>query len=219
MIFVNFKTYREGTGKNALNLGKILEEAANQTLVKIIPVVQAADVREMVQTLKLEVWTQHIDPVEFGAYTGAIIPEAVIEDGAIGTFLNHSERKIAKFEDLDKTNSRAKELGLRTLIFAADLDELKKVVTLSPTYVAYEPPELVGSTEVSVASAHPDIISKAAEVAKGAGLPLIVGAGVHSEEDVRTSLRLGAVGVAVATDIVKAENPKKELLELVEGFK
>jgi len=219
MIFVNFKTYREGTGKNALNLGKILEEVANQTLVKIIPVVQAADVREMVQTLKLEVWTQHIDSVEFGAHTGAIIPEAVIEDGAIGTFLNHSERKIEKFEDLDKTNSRAKELGLKTLVFAAGLDELKRVVTLSPTYVAYEPPELVGSTEVSVATAHPDIISKAAEVAKGSGLPLIVGAGVHSEEDVRTSLRLGAVGVAVATDIVKAEDPKKELLELVEGFK
>jgi len=31
-------------------------------------------------------------------------------------------------------------------------------------------------------------------------------------------LELGAVGVAVATDIVKAEDPKKELLELVGGF-
>jgi len=30
---------------------------------------------------------------------------------------------------------------------------------------------------------------------------------------------LGAVGVAVATDVVKAEDPKKELLDLAEGFK
>jgi thiamine monophosphate synthase len=32
-------------------------------------------------------------------------------------------------------------------------------------------------------------------------------------------LELGASGVAVATDIVKAQDPQKELLELAEGFK
>ena len=38
-------------------------------------------------------------------------------------------------------------------------------------------------------------------------------------DDVRKSLELGAVGVAVASDIVKSEDPKKEILDLIEGFK
>jgi len=46
-----------------------------------------------------------------------------------------------------------------------------------------------------------------------------VGAGIHELTDVKKSMELGAVGVAVATDIVKAVDPKKELLDLVEGFK
>jgi thiamine monophosphate synthase len=48
---------------------------------------------------------------------------------------------------------------------------------------------------------------------------LIVGAGVHSRDDVEVAVKLGAVGIAVATDIVKASDPKKELEDLVAGFK
>ena len=34
---------------------------------------------------------------------------------------------------------------------------------------------------------------------------LIVGAGIHSRDDVKKSLELGATGIAVAKDILKAE--------------
>jgi triosephosphate isomerase len=78
---------------------------------------------------------------------------------------------------------------------------------------------LVGSTTDSVARAQPGIISQASEIARAVGEPLIVGAGVSSMEDVKKSLELGAVGVAVATAIVKATDPKIKLLELTEGFK
>ena len=112
MIFVNFKVYKEGTGSEAIKLIRVLEEVAVKTQIKIIPVVQAADIKEAVESTKLEVWTQHVDPVEFGAFTGNIIPEAVFEDGAIGTFLNHSEHKFADFDTLAKANSKAKEVGV-----------------------------------------------------------------------------------------------------------
>lgn len=218
MIFVNFKTYEEGTGQKAVGLVGILEVIARETQVKVIPVVQSSDVKEIVSSTTLPVWVQKIDPIEFGAHTGAVVPEAVVEDGAIGTFLNHSEAKFANFDDLAKASDRAKEVGLKTLIFAKDLDELKNVCSLNPNYVAYEPPELIGSTSISVAQAKPEVISQAHEIANAAGIPLIVGAGVHSQEDVRKSLELGAVGVAVASDIMKAEDPRKELLDLVGGF-
>lgn len=219
MIFVNFKTYKQGSGENAVKLTKVLGEVATETQIKIIPVVQAADIQEVVQSTKLEVWTQTIDPVEFGAHTGAVLPETVSEDGASGTFLNHSENKITDYEKLKLAVKRAKEVNLKTLIFADNIAELEKVLVLYPDYVSYEPPELVGSETTSVASAHPEVIKKAAEVSKAKGLPLIAGAGIHSREDVKKSLKLGAVGVAVASGVVKADNPREKLLDLTEGFK
>jgi len=219
MIFVNFKTYEEGSGKAALSLVQTIEQVASEAQIKIIPVVQAVDIKEAVTGSKLEVWTQKIDPVEFGAHTGSIIPEAVFEDGASGTFLNHSEAKFEKFEDLKEANLRATQVGLKTLIFAANIEELKKVLELKPTFVSYEPPELIGNATTSVSQAKPEVIKEAAEISKEFGVPLIVGAGIHSMEDVRKSLELGAVGIAVASDIVKSEDPKHELMDLVEGFK
>ncbi len=90
---------------------------------------------------------------------------------------------------------------------------------LKPTYVAYEPPELIGSKTTSVARAKPEVIAKAVKLSKEKRIPLVVGAGISSMEDVKKSLELGAVGVGVASDVVKAKNPKKELLDLTEGFK
>ena len=219
MLFINFKTYEEGTGKNALELIKILEEVAESSQIKIIPVVQTTDIKEAVNISKLEIWTQSVDPVTFGAHTGSILPESVFEDGAAGTFLNHSERKFQNTASLQQTIQRCGEVGLKTLVFVSNLDELVTISSYSPTLVAYEPPEFIGSTTTSVTSAQPDIILKAVEIAKTHNLPLIVGAGIHNWEDVKKSLELGAAGIAVAKDILKAQDPRKELLDLIEGFK
>jgi triosephosphate isomerase len=219
MIFVNYKTYEEGSGQRAIGLTKILEEVAHTTQVKIIPVVQIIDAEAIIAATTLEVWIQHVDPLTYGAHTGWTLPEEAAKIGVSGVFLNHSEHKFDNFDALYTANEKAMSANLKTLIFAGTLDELKKITKLAPTYVAYEPPELVGSTTTSVAQAQPQIISEAAEIAREAGLPLIVGAGVHEMSDVKKSLELGAVGVAVATDIVKATDPKKELLDLTEGFK
>src|SRR3989344_473237 len=218
MIFVNFKTYEEGTGQKALSLVKIIEEVAYETQIKIIPVVQIVDAEEIVNASKLEIWIQHVDPVSYGPHTGWTLPEEAIRIGIKGVFLNHSEHKFDDWNELTKAVGRCLEVDLKTLVFASDLKELKKVLDFRPTYAAYEPPELIGSTEVSVATEKPTVIAQASELSKKVGIPLIVGAGVHSMNDVKKSLELGAVGVAVATDIVKAQDPKKELLDLVEGF-
>jgi len=219
MIFINYKTFEESSGSKAIALTKILEETAHESQVKIIPVVQIIDAESVIAGTTLEVWIQHVDPVSYGAHTGWTLPEEAARAGVSGVFLNHSEHKFDNFDALRAANEKAILANLKTLIFAGSLEELKKITELRPTYVAYEPPELVGSTTISVAEAQPEIISQATEIAKGAGLPLIVGAGIHNFGDVKKSLELGAVGVAVATDIVKAIDPKKELMDLIEGFK
>ena len=99
------------------------------------------------------------------------------------------------------------------------IKELEKITSLNPDFISYEPPELIGSKDISVATAKPDVIAQAVEISKKSGIPLVVGAGVHSAQDVKKCLSLGAVGVAVASDVMKALDPKKELLDLTEGFR
>lgn len=219
MIFLNFKTYESGTGEKAVHVAKIAEEVSKESGIKIIPVVQIADIKEIVSLTQIEVWAQKVDPVTYGAHTGSVLPESVFEDGAIGTVLNHSENRFNDFESLSRAHKRAKEVGLKTLIFTKDLEELQKVSELKPDFISYEPPSLIGSKDISVATAEPEIISKAVIISKNFGIPLIVGAGVHSKEDVKKCIKLGSSGIAVASDVMLADNPKEELLDLVEGFK
>ncbi len=219
MIFINFKTYSQGTGRNATKLAGIIKQISEETEIKLIPVAQAVDIKSIVQETKLEVWAQHSDPVEFGPHTGKILPQGLNEAGALGTFLNHSENKFDSFHDLKKANALCQKNGLKTLIFASDLNEAKSIISLRPDYFAYEPPELIGSKDLSVATQNPDIITKAAILSQKTKTPLIVGAGIHNKLDIQVSLKLGADGFAVSSDILKATNPKKELLELLEGYK
>lgn len=218
MIFINFKTYEAGSGTDAIRLVQLIETLADEYQIKIIPVLQASDLKEANELSKLELWSQKVDPIDYGAHTGGILPEAVLEDGASGTFLNHSEAKFTDHEALEAAVKRCSEVGLKTLVFAGSINELSKVLKLNPTFVAYEPPELVGSKEKSVTSEVPEIITHAYELARSAGIPLIVGAGIKSKEDIAKSLRLGAVGVAVASDVVAASNPAEELRDLITGF-
>ena len=218
MIFINFKTYQEASGARALSLVSIIEDVALSSQIKIIPVVQVIDLREIVAKTKLEVWVQKIDPVTYGANTGSILPEELVLSGVRGTFLNHSENKISDFEKLKSTIEKAKEVNLKTLVFCSSLEELEQNKVLNPDFLAYEPSELIGGT-ISVATSQPDIIAKAAVITKEAGIPLVVGAGINSREDIKKSLELGAVGVAVASHIVKSQNPRGSLMDLTEGFK
>jgi triosephosphate isomerase len=218
MIFLNFKTYQESSGSKALSLVSIIEDVALSTQIKIIPVVQIIDLKEVSASTKLEVWVQKIDPVSYGANTGSILPEEVVGAGARGTFLNHSENKIPDLNFLSEAVKKAKEIDLKTLVFCSSLEELEKNKSLNPDFLAYEPPELIGGT-ISVATAQPEIIAKAATIAKDAGIPLIIGAGINSREDIKKSLELGAVGVALSSAVVKSSNPRGILMDLTEGFK
>lgn len=212
MIFLNFKTYESGTGDRALSMTKIAEEVSAETGLEIITIVQPTDI-------KAGSWAQKVDAVIYGAHTGSVLPEAVVSAGAVGTVLNHSEGRFPDFETLSKAHVRAKEVGLKTLIFAKDLEELEKIAGLNPDYISYEPPALIGNKDISVATAEPEIVAQASLISKKFDIPLIVGAGVHSKEDVKKCIELGAVGVAVASDVMMADNPKQELLNLVAGFK
>jgi triosephosphate isomerase len=210
MIFVNFKSYEEASGERGLALAKTIEEVALQTQIKIIPTVKISDLKIISQNIKVETWIQNI--------TESDNLTEIMENGARGTFLNHSDYKISDFSLLERLVVKVKAAGLKCLVFCDGIEELKKNATLKPDYISYEPPELIGSTTISVATARPEIIAEASVITKELGLPLIVGAGIKSSADIKKSLELGAVGFAVAKAIIQAPSQKEALLELVKGF-
>ena len=215
MIFVNFKTYQSGTGEEGLLMAKIVERVSRETGIEMAVVVQVADVLRISREVLVPVWCQHIDGIEFGAHTGWVLPEAVKANGAIGVMLNHSERKLV-LRDIEQAVVRARDVSLKTLICAANPEEVGQVLGLEPDLVAYEPPELVGSRDKSVASDKPETVR---EVIKLAGQErILIGAGIHSVEDIRVGLELGAFGFLVAKDIMEARNPEEELRELAGGY-
>lgn len=217
MIFVNFKTYKEATGARAVELIQKIVDAQKASGVPVIPVVQMADARLCVNTSGYSVWVQHIDSAEQGQSTGWVTVEAVAETGIAGTFLNHSEHKYADFVDLEKIADKCKSTGIEMAVFASDLEELKKVVELKPSFAVFEPPELIASKEASVASAKSDEIREAANIC--GKVRLVVGAGVKNKEDVQVSLKMGAMGVAVSSAVVLSDDPYGVLVELAGGFK
>ncbi|MFZ5365885.1 MAG: triose-phosphate isomerase [Patescibacteria group bacterium] len=221
MVFVNFKTYKEGTGGEAVKLAEICLKVSEASGIKIIPVVQVVDLWHIKQHFKdLEVWVQHLDWFSQGQFTGWINLEAVVEAGASGTLLNHAEHQIPP-GTVKQIIKRAKgeersEKNFKVMVCCRTLGQAERLAKLKPDFLAYEPPELIGSQEKSVASEKPEIIKKIVEMA---GIPVIVGAGIHSQEDVRISLKMGAKGILVSTDVVKALDQKKELEDLAKGFK
>lgn len=194
-------------------MARICKRVQEDTGVRIVAVPQVADLRNCEET-GADCWVQHVDAVEQGKNTGWITREEVEEAGALGTLLNHSEHKLDP-ELLAKTMALIGGFAFEACVCAAGAEEAARIAELGPDYIAYEPPELVGSRDKSVASEKPEIIEK---VVKAVHFPVLVGAGVHSPEDVQVALKLGAKGVLVSTDVVLADGPERELRELALAF-
>src|SRR3989344_1011772 len=215
VLIVNFKTYEEGTGTNALKLAKICEQVSLRSKKSIVIAVQPTDIFRIQSIVKIPVIAQHIDPVGFGMFTGSVTVAAVKGSDAVGTLINHSEKRMG-IKDIKEAVKLAKADGLLTVVCSPSPEYNKQVVMFSPDFIAYEPPELIGR-KISVSKAKPGLIKKAFDIVNNAKnkAKLIVGAVIHTKEDVAKSLELGAVGVLVASGVVKAKDPKKVLEDLV----
>ena len=221
LILINFKTYELATGKKALQLAKAINKFKSKKYqLAVAP--QTIDLKETKKAVKIPVFAQHTDNIRYGSHTGHTLPEAIKQAGAAGTILNHSEKKI-KLDKLKETLAICKELKLKTIICTGSLAGVKKLIKLSPDYVAYEPKKLIGKN-VSVTQTNPKVIQKAVKLIEkkqnktntNSKTKLLVGAGIHSKQDVKKAIELGAAGVLLAHKVVKAKNTKR-ILRLMFG--
>ncbi len=217
MIIVNTKAYKEGIGRNAIKLAKIMENIENEYGVEMAIAVQPSDIY-ISNHVSIKVFAQHIDAIEFGSHTGWILPEAIKEAGASGTLINHSEHTM-KIEEVEKIINRARNIGLKTVACASNIAITKAIACLSPDYVAIEPPELIGG-DVSVTKAKPSIVKKAVEEVKKIDkkIKVLCGAGIKNGKDVKKAIELGTDGILVASGIVKAKDKEKVLKEMASSF-
>lgn len=217
IIIVNFKTYEKSTGKLAEELAGKCLEVSKETGIEVIAAVQAVDIRLCAGT-HAKIFTQHIDPQDFGANSGFILADSVKAAGAIGTILNHSEHRL-HIDDLKKSIDAAKKRGLFVVACADSPEWAEKVAHLNPDYIAIEPPELIGG-DISVSTARPEIITQTIErVHKIKQIPILCGAGIKNGNDVRIAKSLGAEGILVASGVVGAKDQKAALIDLAQGFK
>jgi triosephosphate isomerase len=216
LFIVNFKTYENGTGKKALKLAKIIEKVAlnfRDTDIDIIIAVQPADIRLIADKVSIPVFAQHIDPVSYGSNTGSILFESIIEAGAQGAIINHSEHKL-KADEMNKSIKRAKKLDFPILVCVDKLNLGEKVAKLKPDFIAIELPELIGGKK-SISLMKPDLIKRCV---KKLGNRVIVGSGIRGFDDVKKAIELGANGVLVANAVVNAKKPEKVLKDLLMAF-
>jgi len=215
MIIVNFKIYEKSFGDGALKLAEICQKVAKKTKIEIIPAVSALDAIKIKENLGMEVFLQGVDGIFEGAATGSISPIQAKKAGISGTLLNHSERKL-------KPGTLKKMLGnwpkdFKVVVCLNSLGQAEGwAKNIQPDFIAYEPKYLIGSKDKSVATEKPEVIKKMVE--KYPKIPVLVGAGVHSVEDVKVSLKLGAKGILISSYIVKAKDPEKKLEELANGW-
>jgi triosephosphate isomerase (TIM) len=210
-LVLNFKSYIEATGKRAVDLAQIAGKISKESGIAIVVAPQFADIKAVSENSDVTVFSQHIDPIKPGAFTGHVLADSIKSSGAEGSLLNHSERRIDA-SDIYATIKLCAQADLYSLVCADTAEAGAEIAKGEPDMIAIEPPDLIG-TGISVSKSRPHLITDSLRKIKSVNptLKVLCGAGITTPEDVSTALRLGTEGVLVASSVVKSKDPESVL--------
>jgi triosephosphate isomerase len=209
-VLVNLKAY----DCEATDIGRAAATVDESADADVAVAPQAAQLAAVAET-GVETWAQHVSPVDHGSHTGSTLAPAASDAGAVGTLLNHSERRLT-LADVDAGIEAAHAAGLETVVCANNPAQIGAVTALGPDAVAVEPPALIG-TGTPVSQADPDIVTDAVDAADTVdpSIDVYCGAGISTGADVVAAAELGADGVLLASGVAKADDPAAVLRDLV----
>ncbi len=215
IIILNYKTYTESTGKNAIQLSKYVQEASEESGINMAIAPQAVDLYPIINEVNIPVYSQHMDNITPGGHTGSTLPEAIKETGITGTLINHSEQRLT-LADIDAIVEKTKQLQITSILCTNNVKTSAAAASFNPDYIAIEPPELIG-TGIPVSQANPEIVENTVtEIHKiNKNINVLCGAGISTGEDMKAAIELGTQGVLLASGIIKAKDQKQALLDLV----
>jgi triosephosphate isomerase len=115
---------------------------------------------------------------------------------------------------------RLHNLDMTSIVCAASSEEVARIASFKPNFIAIEPPELIGSGK-AVSKERPSVIADSVSAAASnysEPPKVICGAGITDKEDVSSAYLLGAQGILVASGVIKAGNWYDKIAELASGF-
>jgi len=207
-LLVNFKTEREAFGERALQLASICDVISRKHGVSICVAPHLLDLQAIATHASIPVFAQHFHAVSKGKTTGHIPAESLKLAGASGVIINHCEKPLPMGAIKERVEA-AREWGLTSIVCAANVGVAADVARFGPDFISYEPPEYIGSSTASVATAKPDVLREAVTCVRklSPGTEVLCGAGVSSGSDVTKALDLGSRGFLISRAVVKAEDP------------
>jgi len=219
IIIVNLKTYTQSRGDGALRIARTLDDVARETGVAFAVAPNAFDVRLLAAGTDLPVLAQSVDAVPEGGHTGHLTPEAARDAGSVGSLVNHSEHRL-RLADIEHVVDRLRGCDMDSVVCTNNAAVSRAAAAIHPTFVAIEPPELIGG-DVSVTSAEPGIVTRSVDMVKAVdgNVRILCGAGVKTGTDVRMALELGTDGVLLASGVALAEDVRTVARDLAAGVK
>ena len=210
MFIINCKNYNEISGEKINKLALIAEKISKKYKIQIA-LAPPHHLLASIKKSKLLIFAQHIDDAKVGSTTGYMIPELVKKSKVSGALINHSEHRISP-KEITNLVKRLKKLKMKTVVCVKNVREAEKYAKLNPTYIAIEPPELLG-TGRAISTERPGLITKSLSAVKKArnSTKLLCGAGIVTSEDVKRAMELGSDGILVASGIVKSRNWNRDI--------
>jgi triosephosphate isomerase len=222
ILILNFKNYHEIEGQKGIELARSVQKVSESFggSIQLVVAPPQPSLSLVKQNVDIPVFAQHLDYAEAGSTTGYFIPEMARSFGAQGSLLNHSEHRIDELDTVQGLVSRLRSLQMVSVVCARAASEVSTLARFEPDYIAIEPPELIGSGK-AVSRENPSIVTDSINAAAkiSQNVRVICGAGITDANDVSSALKLGAVGILVASGIIKATSWIDKIAELASGFK
>ena len=217
MFIINCKNYEEIAGEKIIKLAKIAAKISKKYKIKIA-IAPPHHLIPLITKFGIIVLTQHLDDKKVGSTTGFMIPEIIKKSKIDGSIINHSEHRITESE-IKNLVKRLKKLKLKTIVCVKNVSEAKKYAKINPTFIAIEPPELIG-TGRAISTEKPQLITNSINAVQSAknSTKLLCGAGIVSAEDVSRAVELGSKGILVASGVIKAKNWESILSDFSRGL-
>ena len=217
MFIINCKNYEEIAGEKIIKLAKIAEKISKKYKIKIA-IAPPHHLIPLITKFGIIVLAQHLDDKKVGSTTGFMIPEIIKKSKIGGSIINHSEHRITESE-IKNLVKRLKKLKLKTIVCVKNVSEAKKYAKINPTFIAIEPPELIG-TGRAISTEKPQLITNSINAVQSAknSTKLLCGAGIVSAEDVSRAVELGSKGILVASGVIKAKNWERILSDFSRGL-
>ena len=217
MFIINCKNYEEIAGEKIIKLAKIAAKISKKYKIKIA-IAPPHHLIPLITKFGIIVLAQHLDDKKVGSTTGFMIPEIIKKSKIDGSIINHSEHRITENE-IKNLVKRLKKLKLKTIVCVKNVSEAKKYAKINPTFIAIEPPELIG-TGRAISTEKPQLITNSIDAVQSAknSTKLLCGAGIVSAEDVSRAVELGSKGILVASGVIKAKNWESILSDFSRGL-